>query len=239
MLRDFGPSRWASWRGSGTTPNPGRSSAASGTPPPAHLAARRPGGLRDRPPRPAGLRRARVRRRRRQGRLAAPRRRPLPAPGRARGPRGLADGARLPVLPGAGGPPRLARRLAAGAGDPRSGRRAAGRSAPSRRYGPGWPSGWGPPTPPARAPDRRRRRRGSTSTCSASWPSASRRRDPDPGSTADPDGVRRAAIERALGHYDSALASRPGSFWAHYRAASACFGLGRTVRGRASPGGSP
>jgi serine/threonine protein kinase len=52
--------------------------------------------------------------------------------------------------------------------------------------------------------------------------------DPDPGSPADTDGARRAAIERALGHYERALMSRPGSFWAHHRAASACFGLGRT-----------
>jgi tetratricopeptide (TPR) repeat protein len=51
--------------------------------------------------------------------------------------------------------------------------------------------------------------------------------DPDPGSSAETVGVRRAAIERALGHYEHALAARPGSFWAHYRAASACFGLGR------------
>jgi tetratricopeptide (TPR) repeat protein len=51
--------------------------------------------------------------------------------------------------------------------------------------------------------------------------------DPDPGSSAETVGIRRAAIERALGHYERALAARPGSFWAHHRAASACFGLGR------------
>jgi eukaryotic-like serine/threonine-protein kinase len=51
--------------------------------------------------------------------------------------------------------------------------------------------------------------------------------DPEPDSTPETDDVRRAAIERALGHYNRALAGRPGSFWAHYRAASACFGLGR------------
>ena len=51
--------------------------------------------------------------------------------------------------------------------------------------------------------------------------------DPDPGSTADPDGVRRAAIERALGHYEQArwragparsgrttAPRRPASAWA-------------------------
>ncbi|MHB1556289.1 MAG: protein kinase domain-containing protein [Isosphaeraceae bacterium] len=41
---------------------------------------------------------------------------------------------------------------------------------------------------------------------------------------------RRAALERALGHYDRVIASRPGSFWGHYRAAAACFGLGRTAQ---------
>ena len=48
--------------------------------------------------------------------------------------------------------------------------------------------------------------------------------------TADGEGdeaQRRAAIERALGHYRRALVSRPGSFWAHYRAATACFNLYR------------
>jgi tetratricopeptide (TPR) repeat protein len=38
---------------------------------------------------------------------------------------------------------------------------------------------------------------------------------------------RRSAIEQALGHYDKVLAIRPASFWGHYRAAAACFGLGR------------
>jgi tetratricopeptide (TPR) repeat protein len=37
----------------------------------------------------------------------------------------------------------------------------------------------------------------------------------------------RLAIERALRHYDRVLTIRPGSFWGHYRAAAACFGLGR------------
>jgi tetratricopeptide (TPR) repeat protein len=41
------------------------------------------------------------------------------------------------------------------------------------------------------------------------------------------DARRRDDIERALGHYKSALTIRPGSFWSHYRAATACFNLGR------------
>lgn len=40
---------------------------------------------------------------------------------------------------------------------------------------------------------------------------------------------RRAALECALGHYEQMTAIRPGSFWGHYRAAAACFGLGRTA----------
>ena len=41
------------------------------------------------------------------------------------------------------------------------------------------------------------------------------------------DDERRTPIERALEHYQRVLALRPGSFWGHYRAAAACFGLGR------------
>ncbi len=34
-------------------------------------------------------------------------------------------------------------------------------------------------------------------------------------------------------HYDRTLTIRPGSFWGHYRAAAACFGLGRTAEAAA------
>ena len=88
----------------------------------APLDARGPAGLRGRPPRPGGLPGARTRRRPCRGRLAAWRWRPLPAAGRPRGSRAVADGARLPLLPRAGGPARFAGRLAAGPGGPRSGR---------------------------------------------------------------------------------------------------------------------
>ena len=40
---------------------------------------------------------------------------------------------------------------------------------------------------------------------------------------------RRPVIERALAHYERMLVIRPASFWGHYRAAAACFGLGRTA----------
>ncbi len=45
--------------------------------------------------------------------------------------------------------------------------------------------------------------------------------------TGDPDAAGRTAVERALEHYGRSLAYRPESFWGHYRAASAWFGLGR------------
>jgi serine/threonine protein kinase len=38
----------------------------------------------------------------------------------------------------------------------------------------------------------------------------------------------RRAVEEALRHYERELAIRPGSFWGHYRAAAALFGLGRS-----------
>ncbi len=41
---------------------------------------------------------------------------------------------------------------------------------------------------------------------------------------------RQAALLRALGHYERVTAIRPGSFWGHYRAAAASFGLGRTAQ---------
>ncbi len=61
--------------------------------------------------------------------------------------------------------------------------------------------------------------------------------EPEPvrgGTTTDPgtSGMafdRRATLKRALGHYRRVTALRPDSFWAHYRAAAACFGLGRTA----------
>ncbi len=45
--------------------------------------------------------------------------------------------------------------------------------------------------------------------------------------TGDPEAAGRAAVKRALEHYGRSLAYRPESFWGHYRAASAWFGLGR------------
>jgi tetratricopeptide (TPR) repeat protein len=41
--------------------------------------------------------------------------------------------------------------------------------------------------------------------------------------------ARRRAAERALEHYRTMLTLRPHSFWGHYRAAVACFGLDRTA----------
>lgn len=60
--------------------------------------------------------------------------------------------------------------------------------------------------------------------------------EPDePATASDPDATsaalnRRLALERALGHYERMISIRPDSFWGHYRAAAACFGLGRTVQ---------
>jgi tetratricopeptide (TPR) repeat protein len=40
----------------------------------------------------------------------------------------------------------------------------------------------------------------------------------------------RTDIGRALEHYERVLMMRPGSFWGHYRAATACFGLNRMAQ---------
>ena len=54
-------SRWTSWPGSGTTPKARAYLRSAADTSPAFLRARRPGGIRGRPPRPDGLRRARAR----------------------------------------------------------------------------------------------------------------------------------------------------------------------------------
>jgi tetratricopeptide (TPR) repeat protein len=51
--------------------------------------------------------------------------------------------------------------------------------------------------------------------------------EPEYRSAEDPGRDPRPALEQALVHYDRVLTIRPGAFWGHYRAAAACFGLGR------------